>query len=77
MNTKSRGLNISGRIAAVCLTAFILAGSSDAQTLPSAEAKRLTSSAKTPADHLKLAKHYEAVAVKHEAEAKVHEALAE
>ena len=77
MNTMSRGLNISGRIATVCLTAFLLAGSSHAQTLPSAEVKRLTSSAKTAADHLKLAKHYEAVAVKHEAEAKEHEALAE
>lgn len=44
--------------------------------LPSGELKALVMSAKTPADHLKLAGHYHAVAAKHEAEAKEHEALA-
>ena len=44
--------------------------------LPSAELKALVKNAKGPADHLKLARHYTAVAGKHEAEAKEHEALA-
>ena len=40
------------------------------------EVKALVASAKTPADNMKLARHYTAMAVKHEAEAKEHEALA-
>jgi hypothetical protein len=40
------------------------------------EVKALVASAKTPADHMKLARHYTAMAAKHEAEAQEHEALA-
>jgi hypothetical protein len=40
------------------------------------EVKALAANAKTPADHMKLAHHYTAMAAKHEAEADEHEALA-
>ena len=45
--------------------------------LKSAEVRALVINAKTPADHQKLARHYTAMAEKHETEAKEHEALAE
>jgi hypothetical protein len=38
--------------------------------------KALVVAAKTPADHMKLARHYAAIAEKHEADATEHEALA-
>lgn len=44
--------------------------------LKSREVKALVANAKTPADHLKLARHYTAMAAKHDAEAQEHEALA-
>ncbi|MFN0101374.1 MAG: hypothetical protein ACKV2U_04705 [Bryobacteraceae bacterium] len=44
--------------------------------LKSAEVKALINNSKTPADHQKLARHFTAMAEKHEAEAKEHEALA-
>lgn len=44
--------------------------------LKPAAVKALVINAKTPADHMKLARHYTAMAEKHEAEAKEHEALA-
>ena len=44
--------------------------------LKSKEVKALVANAKTPADHLKLARHYTAMAAKHDAEAQEHEALA-
>ena len=44
--------------------------------LKSAEVKALVTNAKTPADHQKLARHFTAMAEKHDAEAKEHEALA-
>jgi hypothetical protein len=40
------------------------------------EVKALVAHAKTPADHLKLARHFNASADKHDAEAAEHEALA-
>jgi hypothetical protein len=40
------------------------------------EVRALVANAKTPADHMKLAHHYTAMAAKHEAEAQEHEALA-
>lgn len=45
--------------------------------LKSKEVKALVAKAKTPADHMKLARHFAAMVEKHEAEAKEHEALAE
>ncbi len=44
--------------------------------LSSKQVKALVANAKTPADHLKLARHYTAMAEKHEAEANEHAALA-
>lgn len=44
--------------------------------LKSAELKSLVSNAKSPADHQKLARHYTAMAEKHDLEAKEHESLA-
>lgn len=44
--------------------------------MKSKEVKALVASAKTPADHMKLVRHYTAMAAKHEAEAQEHEALA-
>ena len=45
-------------------------------TMKHKELKALVLNAKTPADHMKLSKHFMAMAEKHEAEAKEHEALA-
>jgi hypothetical protein len=42
----------------------------------SADVRALVNNAKTPADHQKLARHFTAMAEKHEAEAKEHEVLA-
>ena len=44
--------------------------------LKSKEVRALVANAKTPADHMKLAHHYAAMAAKHDAEAQEHEALA-
>jgi hypothetical protein len=44
--------------------------------LKSSEVKALVANADTPADHMKLAHHYAAMAVKHDAEAQEHEVLA-
>lgn len=44
--------------------------------LKPAEVATLVKSAKSPAEHRKLASHYTAMAEKHEADAKEHEALA-
>lgn len=77
MHINWRWLNATRRMAILCLAASLLGGIALAQTLSSAQVKKLTATAKTPADHMKLAKHYEAVAAKHEADAKEHEALAE
>lgn len=44
--------------------------------LSSKEVKALVANATTPADHMKLARHFNAMAAKHEAEAVEHEALA-
>lgn len=41
------------------------------------EVMALVANAKTPADHMKLARHFNAMAAKHEADAVEHEALAE
>ena len=77
MYTNSGVLNSAGRVATLCLAACLLVGISHAQILPSAQVKKLTATAKTSADHVKLAKHYEAVAARHESEVKEHEELAE
>ena len=66
------------RLAGLMLGMMLVAGVGfAADMLSAAELKKVAASASTPADHLKLAQHYEAVAAEHEAEAKTHEALAE
>src|SRR5262245_42928733 len=45
--------------------------------LPSKQVRELVASAKTPADHLKLQKHFLALAAKYEAEAEEHTAEAQ
>lgn len=60
--------------------ALMLPQSSDAQTagktLSKKQLSELVATAKTAADHRKLAEHYRAAATKHEAEAKEHVELA-
>ncbi len=66
------------RLAGLTLGMMLVASAGfAADKLSAAELKKMAVSASTPADHLKLAQHYEAVAADHEAEAKTHEALAE
>jgi hypothetical protein len=78
MHIKSARLNATSRTAILCLATFLIGGGiALSQTLSSAQVKKLTVSAKTSADHMKLARHYEAVAAKHDADAKEHELLAE
>jgi len=68
--------------AAPVVTLFLLASAVPAGAvepqgiLKSAEVKMLIKAAKTPAEHQKLARHYTAMAEKHEAEASEHDALA-
>jgi hypothetical protein len=65
------------RLAGLLLGLVLMAGSGlAADTLTATEFKKLSASANTPADHLKLAGHYDAVAAKHDEEAQSHEALA-
>lgn len=51
--------------------------SKDANLLTSKQVKELVANAKTPADHIKLDKHFLALAAKYEAEATEHAALAD
>jgi len=76
-------LNWKGAIAsAMVLAALIVVPASKTSAaemrgmLKSKEVKALVANAKTPADHMKLARRYAAMAENHEAEAKEHEALA-
>lgn len=61
------------------LTLTIASGTASAiepeGAMKSKEVKALVANAKTPADHMKLARHFNAMAEKHEAEALEHEAL--
>jgi hypothetical protein len=57
-------------------TASPLSAAAPAGRLKPVELKGLVNNAKTPADHLKLARHFTMMAEKHESEAKEHQALA-
>jgi hypothetical protein len=61
--------------AAIGLGLLLIAGGASAQTLRDAELRKLATSAKTPADHKRIAAHYRAHAAEHEADAKLHEEL--
>ena len=69
---------LASGLAILALGAFTGAGSAQRTSgkLSRAELKKLTRSHDSPADHQKLANHYEAVAAEHEADAAEHEALA-
>jgi hypothetical protein len=66
--------------ALLTLPLLVTVGTSQAaepkEMLKRKEVKALVVSAKTPADHMKLARHFTAMAEKHEAEASEHDALA-
>jgi hypothetical protein len=72
--------NLSGTTATIALLLVAatvpLMAAEPKGMLKAVEVKALVNSAKSPADHLKLASHFTAMAEKHEAEAKEHEALA-
>ena len=64
-------------LAVLIMVSAAQAGAVDAKgELTSKEVKALVANAKTPADHMRLAHHYTAMAAKHDAEALDHEALA-
>ena len=76
-------LNGNSAVASSMLLAVLLMFSAGNATavdakgeLSSKEVKALVANAKTPADHMRLAHHYTAMAAKHDAEAQEHEALA-
>jgi len=73
-----RKLTSTAAILGLLLVAFTVSvtAAESQGSLKSSEVKALVMNAKTPADHLKLARHYTAMAEKHEDEAKEHEALA-
>ncbi|MBK7928040.1 MAG: hypothetical protein IPJ98_11295 [Bryobacterales bacterium] len=77
------GMNWKQAITSAMVLAAVIAISAPQATavemkgmLKSKEVKALVANAKTPADHMKLARHFNAMAEKHEAEALEHEALA-
>jgi hypothetical protein len=60
----------------ILLTALVaMPRIASAQKLSDAELKKIGASASTAADHKKLAAHYRAHAVEHEADAKLHEEI--
>ena len=63
-------------VAVVVLGVLGLAAPASAQALSEADFHKLVLTAKTTADHTKLAAYYRAHAVEHEADAKQHEAIA-
>jgi hypothetical protein len=69
------GVALIGIAASVSLLVAQTSTSSD--LLPSKEVRELIANTKTPADHVKLQKHYLAVAAKYEAEADEHAADAQ
>ena len=65
-------------VTALSIISVLQAGAAESKAmLKPKDVKALVANAKTPADHMKLARHFAAMAEKHEAEAKEHEALAE
>jgi hypothetical protein len=75
MYAPSRRIVLSGLAAALLLPSAAPA-QSKAPLLSKKELHQLIATAKTAADHQKIAAHYRALAAKHEAEAKEHAELA-
>lgn len=61
---------------AFVLLAACLTGAASAQILSKAELKKAIATASTPADHERIARHFDAKAAQYEADAKDHEELA-
>jgi hypothetical protein len=81
MRTIMRWMRATVSVLVLALLASIVAGAVSAAEqqkamLSTKELKALIASAKTPADHLKLARHYAAMAERHESDANEHVALA-
>ena len=77
----TQAIRAAGRGAPLILILLAAGGFAEAadpkEMLKSKQVKALVASAKTPEDHMKLARHFTAMAEKHEAEAAEHAALAE
>ncbi len=67
-------LSITRNLVLLATAALLTTPFATAQVLAKAELKKLITTANTPQDHERLAKHYDAKAVELEAEAKEHEA---
>lgn len=81
MRTLMGWMRATASVLVLALLASIAAGVGGAAEqqkamLSNKELKALVASAKTPADHLKLARHYAAMAERHESDANEHAALA-
>lgn len=72
----SKFLNITRNLVLLAMTATLMTPFATAQTLSKAELKKLIAVANTPAEHERLAKHYDAKAAELEADAKEHDELA-
>jgi hypothetical protein len=62
--------------ALIVVSAGLVRAAEPAGELKPKQVRALVASANTPEDHMKLARHYSAMAAKHEAESQEHEALA-
>ena len=74
--TNRRSFNVSAMVAGALMFSQIGGAQSPGKPLTKKQLAVLVATAKTAADHRKLAQHYRAVAAKHEAEAKEHAELA-
>ena len=69
---------IAGLLALIVGAPFLAAeDAKNPDLLPQKQVKELVANARTPADHVKLAKHFTALAAKYEAEATEHAELAD
>lgn len=75
-NQPNRRIFATAALAAPLLLSQIASGQSSGKMLTKKQLADLVSTAKTAADHRKLAEHYRAAAAMHEAEAQEHVALA-
>jgi len=76
INKRRRTFTVSALIGGVTVLSQVASAQSSGQMLSKKQLADLVSTAKTAADHRKLAAHYLAAAAKHEAEAQEHRELA-
>ena len=72
----SKFLNITRNLVLLAMTASFMTPFATAQILNKDELKKLVAVANSPAEHERLAKHYDAKAAELEADAKYHDELA-